>query len=208
MAPAQSRQALVRRGQLLSRATLAYNTFEGLASVIIGAMAGSIALVGFGIDSVIEVISSVAALWRLHDDADIARRAQTERRTLRVIGVSFLALALYLLIEGVSALVRREIPSQTRAGIVVAAASVVIMPLLARAKRRVGIALGSRALTADARQTSLCMWLSAIVLVGLVLNATLGWWWADPVAALCMTPLIVKDGLEGLRGETCCDDDA
>jgi len=200
------RTALVRRGQFLSRMSLAYNTLEGLVSIGVGAMAGSISLVGFGVDSVIEVSSSVAALWRLRVDANVRSRARVEAVTLRFIGLSFLALVLYIIVDAGRALYLREPPERTVPGIIIAALSVVIMPVLARAKRQVGIRLGSRALTADAMQTSLCTWLSAIVLVGLGLNALFGWWWADPVAAICMTPIIAKEGIEGLRGEEHCDD--
>jgi cation diffusion facilitator family transporter len=200
------RATLVRRGQLLSRVSLAYNTLEGVASIGVGAMAGSISLVGFGVDSVIEVSSSVAALWRLRVDANVRSRARVEALTLRFVGLSFLALALYIIVDAGRALYLREPPERTVPGIIIAALSVVIMPVLARAKRQVGIRLGSRALTADAMQTSLCTWLSAIVLVGLGLNALFGWWWADPVAAICMTPIIAKEGIEGLRGEDHCDD--
>jgi divalent metal cation (Fe/Co/Zn/Cd) transporter len=200
------RTALVRRGQFLSRMSLAYNTLEGLVSIGVGAMAGSISLVGFGVDSVIEVSSSVAALWRLRVDANVRSRARVEALTLRFIGLSFLALVLYIIVDAGRALYLREPPERTVPGIIIAALSVVIMPVLARAKRQVGIRLGSRALTADAMQTSLCTWLSAIVLVGLGLNALFGWWWADPVAAICMTPIIAKEGIEGLRGEDHCDD--
>ena len=201
-----ARAALVQRGQMLSRVTLAYNSLEGMVSIVFGAIAGSISLVGFGVDSVIEVSSSVAALWRLRADADPVHRARVEAFTLRLIGLSFLGLGLYIVIDAGHALYVQEAPERTVPGIVIAAASVVIMPLLARAKRRVGAMLGSRALTADAMQTSLCTWLSAIVLVGLGLNALLGWWWADPVAAICMTPIIAKEGIEGLRGDELCDD--
>jgi divalent metal cation (Fe/Co/Zn/Cd) transporter len=202
----EARVVLVRRGQALSRVTLVYNSLEGVVSIAVGAMAGSISLVGFGVDSVIEVSSSVAALWRLRADADIARRARTELLTLRIIGLSFLALATYILVDAAHALYTREEPERTVPGILIAAASVVIMPLLARAKRRIAVALGSRALTADAMQTSLCTWLSVIVLAGLGLNAVFGSWWADPVAAICMTPIIAREGVEGLRGEDHCDD--
>jgi len=191
---------------VLSRVSLAYNSLEAIVSLILGAMAGSISLVGFGADSVIEVSSSVVALWRLRADADLVRRARVEAVTLRLIGLSFLGLTLYILIDAGHALYLRHAPEKTVPGIFIAAASVVIMPLLARAKRRVGVRLGSRALTADAMQTSLCTWLSAIVLLGVGLNALLGWWWADPVAALCMTPIIAREGIEGLRGEEHCDD--
>ena len=203
---AHQRAALVRRGQSLSRVTLVYNCLEGIASIVAGAMAGSISLVGFGIDSIIEVSSSIAALWRLRADADAAHRERVERVTVRTISALFLALALYILVDAGRSLVRREPPERSVPGIVIAALSVVIMPALARAKRRIAVTLRSRALTADAMQTSLCTWLSAIVLVGLGLNALFGWWWADPVAAICMTPIIAKEGVEGLRGEEHCDD--
>jgi cation diffusion facilitator family transporter len=200
------RAALVRRGQILSRVSLAYNSLEGIVSIAVGAMAGSISLIGFGVDSVIEVSSSIAALWRLRADAEPAHRARVEAFTLRLIGLSFLALAVYIVIDAGHALYNREPPERTVPGLIIAAASVVIMPLLARAKRRVGVMLGSRALTADAMQTSLCTWLSVIVLLGLGLNAMFGWWWADPIAALCMTPIIAKEGIEGLRAEDHCDE--
>ena len=200
------RAALVRRGQWLSRMTLGYNCLEGLASIVVGTIARSVSLVGFGIDSVIEVTSSVVALWRLRADADPTRRARAEAVTVRIIGALFLALAVYVLVDATRSLYLREAPERSIPGVVIAALSVVIMPLLARAKRRVSISLGSRALEADAMQTALCTWLSAIVLVGLGLNALFGWWWADPVAAICMTPIIAKEGLEGLRGEEHCDD--
>jgi divalent metal cation (Fe/Co/Zn/Cd) transporter len=203
---AEARASLVRRGQLLSRAGLAYNALEGVASIAAGAVAGSISLIGFGADSVIEVSSSAAALWRLSADADPQHRIKVERATSRLIGVLFLALAAYVVVDAGRALYLRTPPERTVPGIIIAAASVVIMPVLARAKRRVAVSLRSRALSADAMQTSLCTWLSAIVLVGLGLNALFGWWWADPVAALCMTPIIAKEGLEGVRGEDLCDD--
>lgn len=200
------RAELVRRGQLLSRITLAYNCLEGIASIVAGAVAGSISLVGFGIDSVIEVSSSVAALWRLRADADAKRRERVERITVRTIGALFIALALYILIDAAHSLVLRQPPERSVPGIIIAALSVVIMPALARAKHRVAVALGSRALSADAMQSSLCTWLSAIVLVGLGLNALFGWWWADPIAAVCMTPIIAKEGVDGLRSADPCND--
>jgi divalent metal cation (Fe/Co/Zn/Cd) transporter len=199
------RARLVRRGRLLSWLTLGYNSLEGVVSIVVGAMAGSVSLVGFGVDSVIEVVSGIAALWRLRADRDAARRARAEQVTLRIIGLSLLALAIYVLVEASRALYLREAPQRTIRGVVIAAASVMLMPLLARAKRRIGVALGSRALVADAMQTTLCTYLSVIVLAGLALNALFGWWWADPVAALCMVPLIAKEGTEGLRGEDHCN---
>jgi divalent metal cation (Fe/Co/Zn/Cd) transporter len=200
-----NRAALVRHGRMLSRATLAYNVAEGIAAIITGVLAGSVALTGFGIDSAIEVVSSLAALWRLRADSDAAAREHAERRSARVIGASFLALALYIAVDAISTLRNHESPRATMAGMIVAALSMIIMPLLARAKRRVALGLDSRALRADAMQTDLCMYLSAIVLGGLALNAVLGWWWADPVAALIMTPIIAREGLGGIRGQPDCE---
>jgi divalent metal cation (Fe/Co/Zn/Cd) transporter len=184
---------------LLSRLALGYNALEGIASVTAGAFAGSVALIGFGIDSLIEVTSSGASLWRLRSDHDPGRRERSERVSLRIIGLCFIGLAIYIGWEAGHAIWLREQPEKTIPGIIIAALSVVIMPILARSKRRVATALGSRALEADAKQTDLCMYLSAILVGGLLLNAVLGWWWADPVAALIMVPIIAKEGIEGLR---------
>lgn len=203
---ADARADLVARSRRLNLATLAYNALEGVIAIASGVAAGSVALIGFGIDSGIELTASIVALWRLSADADHARRAHSERTSHRIIGGLFMALALYVTVDAGLALWNREAPGESPVGIALAAASVLVMPYLARAKRRVGVALGSRALTAEAAQTSLCMWLSAILLGGLVLNATLGWWWADPVAALAMVPIIAREGVEGLRGESSCAD--
>lgn len=200
------RAQLVARSRWLNLATLGYNSLEGIIAILAGLAAGSVALVGFGIDSVIELSASAVALWRLSADADAVRRAEVERMSHRIIGALFLALAAYVAYAAGSALWLREAPRESLVGIALAAASVVIMPLLARAKRQVGIQLGSRALTAEARQTSLCAYLSAILLGGLVLNAWLGWWWADPLAALAMVPIIAREGVEGLRGQDTCSD--
>ena len=158
-----------------------------------------LALIGFGIDSVIEVSSGVALLWRLHMDHHVHRREQTEARALKLVGLSFVALAAYVAYDAISSLVRKDAPEESFPGIVLAALSLIAMPILARAKRRVAAEITSRALQADARQTDICAYLSAILLAGLALNATLGWWWADPVAALAMTPIIAKEGREALR---------
>jgi divalent metal cation (Fe/Co/Zn/Cd) transporter len=200
------RAGLARRGRLLQWATIGWNSAEGLVAVASGLVAGSVALVGFGFDSAIEVASSLAALWRLHRDADEAVRERAERRALRVIGLCFLALAGYVAWAAIESLVRQQAPERSAVGIVVAAASLVAMPLLVRLKRRVARDLGSGALEAEARQTAACAWLSAILLAGLALNAGLGWWWADPVAALLMIPLIGKEGWDAVRGRTCCED--
>jgi divalent metal cation (Fe/Co/Zn/Cd) transporter len=167
-------------------------------------VAGSVALLGFGVDSVIEVTASLAAQWRLRADLDPVRRERVEHLTVRIIGGTFLALAAYVAYESINTLVAREEPAGSIVGVVLLATSVIVMPLLARAKRRVAEAVGSSALTADATQTSLCAYLSLIALAGVALNTLLGLWWADPVAALAMVPIIAKEGLEGLRGETDC----
>ena len=203
----KERERLVVRSRRLNIATLAYNTLEGVIAITAGLAAGSVALVGFGIDSGIELGASAAALWRLNADADVTRRAAVERASHRVIGALFVILAIYIALDAGTALWNREAPGKSPVGIALAVASVLVMPLLARAKRRVGVELGSRALTAEATQTALCTWLSAILLAGLGLNAWLGWWWADPVAALVMIPIIVREGVEGLRGAPPCGDD-
>ncbi len=192
----------VRRGRRLEYLTLGWNSLEALLSIIAGLLAGSIALVGFGFDSVIEVSSGAVLLWRLRAGAEAERREQI---ALRLVGICFLALAVYVTWDAASSLIRREAPGECYIGIGVAAASLIAMPLLARAKRRVARGLQSGALHADSRQTDICAYLSAILLGGLLLNAVLGWWWADPVAALLMVPLIAKEGVEGMRGKSCCD---
>jgi divalent metal cation (Fe/Co/Zn/Cd) transporter len=185
--------------------TITWNSLEAIIAVVAGVIAGSIALVGFGLDSVIEVSSGLALLWRLSLDADASRREKLEATALKVVGASFLALAAYVTYDAVSALWTRELPEASYIGIALASLSVVVMPLLARAKRRVASQIQSKALQADSRQTDICAYLSAILLGGLLLNAAFGLWWADPVAALVMVPIIAREGTEALRGETCCD---
>jgi divalent metal cation (Fe/Co/Zn/Cd) transporter len=200
---APERSALVRRGLLLNYFTIGYNAVEAIISIAAGVVSGSVALVSFGVDSGIEVTSSLAAHWRLRADFDAERREWVERLTHRIIGWSFLALAAYVVVESVTTLWQREAPEASPVGLAILVLSVLVMPLIARASRKVARALGSRALEADAVQTSLCAYLSAIALVGVGLNAALGWWWADPVAALAMVPIIAKEGLEGVQGESC-----
>ncbi len=201
-----NRTELIKRGRRLEYFTIAYNSLEGLIAIVAGLIAGSIALVGFGFDSVIEVTSGAALLWRLQADFDEAGRERVEAITLRIVGVCFLALALYVGYDAIKSLLRFEAPERSIAGIILAAVSLVVMPLLARAKRRVAAGIRSGAMVADAKQTEFCTYLSAILLGGLLANALFGWWWADPVAALVMTPIIAKEGVEALRGKTCCDD--
>jgi divalent metal cation (Fe/Co/Zn/Cd) transporter len=202
-----TRHDLVRRGRQLEYFTIVYNSAEGLVSIVAGLIAGSVSLIGFGLDSLIEVTSGAALLWRLHHDFDHSRREQVERTTLRIVGACFVVLAAYILYESGSTLIRHEIPERSIPGIIVAAVSVVVMPLLAKAKRRVAAGIGSGAMNADSRQADFCTYLSAILLGGLLLNALLGWWWADPVAALVMVPIIAKEGVDGIRGKACgCGD--
>ena len=202
----EDRVTAVRRGQRLTWATIAYNSLEAAASIGAGVIAGSVALVGFGLDSVLELTSSIAGLWRLHVDAAPARRAHSERLALRTIGICFLLLAGYVMIDAMRTLLMRRSPDESPFGIAIAVGSLLVMPLLARAKRRVAAQLVSRALTAEARQTQLCTYLSAVLLTGLVLNTLFGWWWADPLAALVMVPLIAWEGIEAVRGRTICAD--
>ena len=169
-------------------------------------VAGSVALVGFGIDSVIEVSAGATALWRLRADADPIRRERVERLALRVMGVLFLALAAYVSVESLRALINHAAADRSWFGILLAVLSLIIMPYLSSAKRAIALRLQSGALAAEAKQTLICMYLSVILLGGLLLNALLGWWWADPVAAIVMVPLITWEGIEGLRGRSVCGD--
>jgi len=199
------RASAVRRGKRLEYATVAYNSVEGLIGIGAGLVAGSIALVGFGFDSIIEVTSGAVLLWRLRADVDPARREHVEAVSVRIVGICFFVLALYIAYDSVRMLLLRESTERSLPGIVLAIASLVVMPILARAKRRVARMIASNALAADARQTELCMYLSTILLGGLVLNATFGWWWADPAAGLLMIPIVLREGLNGLKGRSCCD---
>lgn len=199
------RRAIADRGKRLEYFTIGWNTLEGLVAVIAGAIAGSISLVGFGIDSFIEVTSGAALLWRMSVDAEAHRRETNERKTLRVVGVCFLALAAYIAYESASDLLARRAPEHSLPGIVLAAVSLIVMPLLSKAKRKVSNQLGSAAMAADARQTEFCTYLSAILLAGLLLNITFSWWWADPVAALIMVPIIAKEGIDGIQAKACRD---
>ncbi len=173
--------------------------------MIAGAIAGSISLVGFGIDSFIEVASGTTLLWRMTVDADVKSREGNERLSLRVVGLCFIVLAAYVAYESVSVLISKKASERSIPGIILACVSLVVMPILSRAKKQVGRDLGSAAMNADAKQTDFCVYLSAILLGGLFLNAALGWWWADPTAALIMVPIIAKEGFDGVKGKACCD---
>lgn len=199
------RTLIVRRGRKLEYFTIAWNTIEGLVAVITGVIAGSISLVGFGIDSFIEVTSGSVLLWRMSVDEDESRRERNEGQALRVVGVCFLLLAAYITYESALDLWSRRAPEQSVPGMILACVSLIVMPLLSRAKRKVGHALSSLAMHADAKQTEFCTYLSAILLAGLLLNAAFGLWWADPVAGLIMVPIIAKEGIEGLQARGCHD---
>ena len=190
----------MKRGRQLEYFTIGWNGLEAFIAAASGVASGSISLTGFGIDSLIESLSGLALLWRLRIHSESENR---ERRALRWVGLSFLVLAVYVSIGSGKALIFREPPEASLVGICLAVASLIVMPLLARAKRQVAASLGSRALHADSRQTDLCACLSLVLLAGLSLNALCGWWWADPLAGLLMTPLIVKEGVDAIRGENC-----
>ena len=192
----------LRHGRKLEYFTIGWNIVEAGVAIGAGWFAGSIALVGFGVDSLIESLSGLALLWRLSSPVHEESR---EKIALKLVGISFLILAAYIAFEAIKSLIAREPPLTSFVGIGLSIASLIIMPLLARAKRLSASNLESRAMKADSRQTDLCAYLSAILLGGLVLNALLGWWWADPVAGLIMVPIIAREGFEGLRGEVCDD---
>jgi divalent metal cation (Fe/Co/Zn/Cd) transporter len=200
----QTNKRLARWGLWLVAGTLAYNVVEAVIALWAGSEAGSIALLGFGLDSVIEVAAAAAMLWRLSVELrgeDPEHIEQAERRVRRVIGATFLALAAYVTVQAAYSLLTQGRPEESLVGIILAIASLIIMPLLAWGKLRVARGLGSEALRAEAKETIACAYLSLALLVGLVLNAALGWWWADPAVALLMVPWLVFEGVEGWRGE-------
>lgn len=197
---ATEKARLGRRAQLLAAASVSYNVIEAIIAITAGIVAGSVALVGFGLDSVVEVSSGLIILWQFRHKFPESR----EQQALRLMAFSFFALAAYVTFESVRALLSGHDPDPSPVGIGLAAASLVIMPFLSWAQRRTGKALGSNAVVADSTQTLLCTYLSAVLLVGLVLNATLGWSWADPIAGLVIAAIAVKEGREAWRGEGCC----
>lgn len=202
-----TRAELLRHGLLLEYLTVSWNIIEGLIAIGAGIVSGSIALVGFGMDSFIESISGTVLIWRLREErrgATEERIELVERRAEWLVGVAFLVLAAYVTFEALRSLIGAEAPDASPIGIVLTAVSIPVMLWLAAAKRRTGEALGSRALIADSKQTRACWYLSVVALAGLAANAVLGWWWADPLAALGIGVLLVREGLEAVRGE---DDD-
>ncbi|MET9515669.1 cation transporter [Streptomyces sp. NPDC002994] len=201
-APAR-RDVLARRIRLLVAATITYNVIEAVVAITAGTIASSTALVGFGLDSVIEVSSATAVAWQF-SARDHALREAREKTTLRIIALSFFALAAYVGVDAVRALAGTGEADRSIPGIVLAALSLAVMPFLSAAQRKAGRQLGSASAVADSKQTLLCTYLSAVLLVGLVLNATLGWTWADPIAALVIAVIAIKEGFDAWRGKGCC----
>lgn len=199
-APVAQQARLGRRARLLAALSVTYNAVEAAVAIGAGAAAGSTALVAFGLDSIVEVSSGLVVLWQFGHRVPESR----ERLAQRLIAVSFLALAAYVSVDSVAALLDDARPESSPVGIVLALASLAVMPFLSWAQRRTGRALGSSAVVADSTQTLLCSCLSAVLLVGLVLNAALGWWWADPLAGLVIAAVAAREGLESWRGESCC----
>jgi len=194
------RAVLVRRVRLLVAATITYNVVEAVVALTAGVAASSGALIGFGLDSVIEVASAAAVAWQF-SGRDPEER---ERRALKAIAISFFALAIYVTGEAVGTFFTGVAPETSRTGIVLAAISLAVMPALSAAQRRAGRELGSVSAVADSRQTLLCTYLSAVLLAGLLLNALFGWWWADPVVALAIAGVALKEGRTAWRGQHCC----
>ncbi|MFE0801217.1 cation transporter [Streptomyces sp. NPDC058812] len=197
------RDTLTRRIRLLVAATIAYNVIEAVVAITAGTLASSTALVGFGLDSVIEVSSATAVAWQFSAHDPAIRQAR-EQRTLRIIAVSFFALAAYVTIDSLRALTGTGEADHSIPGIVLAALSLAIMPFLSAAQRKAGRELGSASAVADSKQTLLCTYLSAVLLVGLLANLLLGWSWADPIAALVIAAIAVKEGRDAWQGRGCC----
>lgn len=202
------RTALLRRAWWLAVFTVVWNLAEGAVAITAAALAGSRALIGFGVDSFVESASAMVLIWRLSVERRSPERAEhVEQRALRIIGVTFLALAALVGIESTRSLIAGDRPDASWPGIVLTIVSLIVMPVLAREKRRVGRELDSRSVRADSQQTQACVYLSAVVLAGLAANAVFGWWWADPVAALGVVVFLVREGREALEAEhvdDCC----
>ncbi|WP_326953564.1 cation transporter [Amycolatopsis sp. NBC_01286] len=197
---ADRRAVLSRRVRLLVAATIGYNVAEAVIAISAGSVASSTALIGFGLDSVIEVASASAVAWQFSGADPQAR----ERTALKVIAASFFALAAYVTVESVRALFGAEPAGHSTVGIVLAAVSLLVMPFLSHAQRRAGRELGSASAVADSKQTLLCTYLSGVLLLGLLVNALFGWSWADPVVALVIAAVALREGREAWRGEHCC----
>nr|WP_202469292.1 cation transporter [Streptomyces sp. SID2888] len=198
---------MTKRIRLLVAATITYNVIEAVLAITAGTIASSTALIGFGLDSVIEVSSAAAVAWQFSAREHAVREAR-EKATLRIIAVSFFALAAYVTVDAIRALAGTGEAERSVSGIVLAALSLAIMPFLSAAQRKAGHELDSASAVADSKQTLLCTYLSAILLAGLLLNATLGWSWADPIAALIIAAVAVKEGREAWQGKGCCTPNA
>jgi divalent metal cation (Fe/Co/Zn/Cd) transporter len=201
--PQENSVPLMRRAALLQWLTVAHGLIEGSASLYASRGSNSVALLGFGLDSFVEVLSASIVLWRLASLAGRGRFYLSERTGLRLVGICFVALSIGVGGDAIDGLLHREIPHETALGIAVAAASVALMPLLGQAKKRISGEIGSHSMSADAKQTHFCAYLAGITLVGLGLKSAFGWWWADSAAALIMTPIILWEGIQALRGRAC-----
>ncbi len=197
------RDALARRVRRLVTVTIGYNVVEAVVALAAGTVASSTALLGFGLDSLVEVSSAAAVAWQF-SVRDHDRRQARERAALRVTAVSFFALAVFVTVDAVRTFVGGNEPEHSRVGIVLAAVSLVVMPVLSAAQRHTGRRLGSASAVADSKQTLLCTYLSGVLLLGLIANAALGWSWADPIAGLVIAAVAVREGRDAWRGEACC----
>jgi divalent metal cation (Fe/Co/Zn/Cd) transporter len=206
--PTLDRAQAVRRVRVYNNLTIGWNVVEGIVALSAGIIAGSISLIAFGLDSGVEVSTSMVLAWRLAQERRGGCMASYDRRATRWIAACFALLAVYVSYEAIAQLVEQRAPDVSVPGIVLAALSVIVMPVLARAKKRLGPVLGSQAVVSESRQTELCAWLSAVVLVGLGLNAVLGWWWADPTAALAVAGFATFETIRTWRADsledTCC----
>ena len=198
--PEVDRQRLGRRAQWLAAASVAYNGIEAVIAIAAGVVAGSVALVGFGLDSIVEVSSGLIIVWQFRHALPESR----ERAALRLMALAFFGLAAYVTFESVRALASGHQPEHSTVGIVLAGVSLLVMPWLSWAQRRTGRRLSSASVVADSSQTLLCTYLSAVLLAGLLLNSTVGWWWADPIAGLVIAAVAVREGVEAWRGDNCC----
>jgi divalent metal cation (Fe/Co/Zn/Cd) transporter len=205
VAQRQSRSDLVLSCKYLAYFTIIWHLLEGIVSLVAGFFSGSLSLFGFGVDSLIELASGTAVLWRMTVDHKVEHRERNEQLALKLIGSSFIALAAYLVFESVASFVNQKAPEPSVPGMAIAVLSLIIMPLLSRAKRSVAARLQSSAMKADATQADFCAYLSAILLASLLLNSLFGWWWADPIAALIMAVIIGNEGIKTSLGEICCE---
>jgi divalent metal cation (Fe/Co/Zn/Cd) transporter len=201
----QTRQEHLLTAIRLEYFTVGYNIFEGIAALLLGGVANSVALIGFGLDSFVETFSGFVVLQRFRTEAAGRCAEGAEAKALKYVGWSFFILAAYIAIDAVHKLLTAAHPNPSTLGIVLAAMSLVVMPVLAHRKRQAGQRLASAALVSDSKQTIACTLLSAFLLVGLALNAAFGWWWADPIGALAMLPWLIQEGREAASGRACCD---